>query len=364
MPQQITAIDARLVTTRNSGDTSYWRGLIGGLMELAEPDTRFLLFSNVDRPEMIPESGQFEWIKIRAKRSVWWSLVQFPLRARNMGASAIHTQYSLSPLVGHRGVTTIHDVSPLINPDWFSAVDSARFARQMPISAKIAQRIITVSETSKSEILERLTPAAGKVRVTYNGPSQWLKPLERDAARRQLVDRLGLSGPYVFTLGTRWKRKNTGLAVAAAELLSESLPHRLVVTGKAYGDETEEPGRRSVWTGYLEDDLIAALYSAADAYLLPSLHEGFGIPLLEAFASGCPVLCSRGGALPEIAADAAEVVPDFSPQTWADRLTSVLTDPSKVIGMRQRGFRRLQDFSWSRTAAETLAIYREVAACR
>jgi len=360
MSQSLFALDVRLVSTRNTGDTSYWRGLLKGLASVSGPDSRFLLCSNADRPAGIPESDNFEWVKIPAKRSLWWSLVSFPLVARRAGAAAIHTQYSLSPLTRGRGITTIHDVSPFINPDWFHPSDVSRFTRQMPLSVKIAKAVITVSETSKSEIETYLPGAVGKTSVTYNGPSESIVPKERDAAKRLIAERLGFTGPYVFTLGTRWRRKNTRLAVEAVELLSEQLPHRLIVTGQAYGDETEEPGRRAVWTGYLDDEIVSALYSAADAYLAPSLHEGFGIPLLEAFACGCPVIASQGGAIPEVAGGAALIAPDFQAETWADCLTAVLTDPSKVIEMRQKGFDRLGAFDWGKTAAKTLEIYREV----
>lgn len=362
MAQSLYALDVRLVSTRNTGDTSYWRGLLRGLEKVSDPDSRFLLYSNADRPPEIPAGDNFVWIKIPAKRSIWWSLVAFPMAARRAGARAIHTQYSLSPLTKGRGVTTIHDVSPFIDPTWFSTDDVRRFTRQMPISAKIANHVITVSESSRSEIEQYLPAAKGKISVTYNGPSESVTPVDRDTAKRLISERLRFTGPFVFTLGTRWKRKNTRLAVEAVERLSDQYAHRLIVTGQAYDDETEEPGRRTVWTGYLDDPLVSALYSAADAYLAPSLHEGFGIPLLEAFSCGCPVIASRGGALPEVAGGAAVIVPDFQAQTWADCLTEVLTDPSKVIEMRQKGYNRLADFDWARTAEQTLAIYRGVPA--
>ncbi len=360
MPIPTFAIDARLISTRNTGDTSYWRGLINGLSKLHSNDARFLLLSNVDRPAGIPDSEQFQWQKVTSRNRLWWSLVAFPLAAKRHRAAAIHTQYSLSPLVGSRGVTTIHDISPMINPAWFSEQDSARFGRQIPASCRIANQIITVSQTSKAEIESFIPAAKGKVSVTYNGPSEFIQPIDRQSAKNLVSERLKISGPYVFTLGTRWKRKNTALAIEAVEHLDAVLPHRLVVTGQAYGDETEEPGRRTVWTGYLDDEMVSALYSGADAYLAPSLHEGFGIPVLEAFACGCPVVASSGGALPEVVGDAGEIVPDFDPATWAERLTSVLTDPSKVIGMRQRGFERLSQFDWAKTAQQTLDVYRKV----
>src|SRR5947208_6429719 len=104
------AIDARLVGGQNTGDSTYWTGLLLCLSRV-NANFRFLLFSNVRKPSGIPESENFQWVRIPGRSSRWWSLSRFPLNARRMGASAIHTQYSLSPLAGKAGITTVHDIS-------------------------------------------------------------------------------------------------------------------------------------------------------------------------------------------------------------------------------------------------------------
>src|SRR5579885_1319148 len=113
-PPQI-AIDARLVGGQSTGDSTYWLGLLTGLSRI-NTNFRFLLFSNAPRPPGIPESPAFQWVRLPSRNSRWWSLVRFPLLARRMNADALHTQYSLSPLAGSIGITTIHDVSFFIGP--------------------------------------------------------------------------------------------------------------------------------------------------------------------------------------------------------------------------------------------------------
>ena len=162
-------------------------------------------------------------------------------------------------------------------------------------------------------------------------------------AERTVREELGIDGPYLLTVGTRWPRKNMRLAIEAAGALPVSIPHRLVVTGKAGWGELP-PNDRTVFTGYVSDEELTALYQCADLYLAPSLHEGFGIPLLEAWACGCPVLCSSGGALPEIAGGAAEVMQSWEARDWADRIAELLSDSSKLGLLRERGLKRLGEF--------------------
>ncbi|HRF61261.1 MAG TPA: glycosyltransferase family 1 protein [Fimbriimonadaceae bacterium] len=355
------AIDARLVGGRHTGDTTYWHGLLAGLARTSA-DVRFLLYSNAPRPEGIPDDPRMVWIPLPHRSPRWWSLVAFPLAARRAGANVIHTQYNLSPLAGKAGVTTVHDVSFFIGPQWFTAKDRFMLRRFVPRSCARAARVITVSETSKREIEQFIPRARGKVVVTPNALNPAIRPWQRDAAQAHVRDRLGIEGPFLLTVGTRWPRKNMRLAIDAARLLPPSLPHRLVVSGKpGWGDDGDLADPRIVATGYVEDDDLSALYSCADLYLAPSRHEGFGLPLLEAFACGCPVLCSTGGAMPEVAGDAAAIEPSWEPSAWAERIGNLLADSGTLGSMRERGYARLTRFDWQSTAAKTLSVYREVA---
>lgn len=353
------ALDARLIGQRSTGDSTYWAGLLQGLAE-TDPPLNFLFFSNGEKPPGIPETPKMRWIRLESRNSRWWSLVRFPLAARRMGAEAIHTQYNLSPLVGKRGITTVHDVSFFIGPQWFQQKDLFLLRRFVPSSVKRAARVIAVSETSKGEIESFISAAKGKTNVAYNGPNPALTPFERVKAKQIVQDELGIETPFLLTVGTRWPRKNMTLAMQATSHFSEGMPHKLVVTGKEGWGE-EYPGKRVVATGYVTDEQLSALYSAADLYLAPSLHEGFGIPLVEAFACGCPVLCSSGGALPEIAGDAAKVMESWAPAAWARAIAELLSDSGKLEAMRERGKRRAAEFTWKRSAEIHAKVYQEVA---
>jgi glycosyltransferase involved in cell wall biosynthesis len=358
MSRPLIAIDATLVGGVTTGDSAYWTGLLRGLAEV-ESEFAFALLSAAPKPESLnlPED-RFRWVQLRGRPGRWFSLMTMPRAARRLKAAAYHTQYNLSPMVGRTGITTIHDVSFCIGPEWFRQRDLMLLRRFVPASARRARMVITVSESSKAEIVRYLGIPASKVVVTYNAPAPQFRPVGSEAVTQTLA-RLGIERPYLLTIGARWPRKNIRLAIEAAGLLPGDLPHKLVIVGKEmWGDEGT--CARVVSTGYLPDEDLPALYSGASLYLCPSHHEGFGIPVVEAFACGTPVLCSAGGALREVAGDGAEVMGDMTAPAWAAKIAELLGDSSKLSTMRQRGFERASQFSWAETAKRTLEVYREV----
>jgi glycosyltransferase involved in cell wall biosynthesis len=355
----LVALDARLVAGMGAGDSTYWTGLLYGLERL-DPDIRIVLFSDQPRPADLPYGRSFEWHQLRAKTSRWWSLVAFPLAARRLRATASHTQYTVSPLLGQGAITTIHDVSFYIGPQWFKPRDRFLLRNAIPSTVKRAAKVITVSKTSKAEIESWLPDARGKTVVTYNACPPWIRAVDREEARKRVESECGIRDRYVLTVGTRWPRKNMALATKAASLLPAQVPHRIVVTGKhGWGDDA--PGPRGLATGYVSNELLSCLFSAADLYLAPSHHEGFGIPLLEAFRCGCPVMCSRGGAFPEVADGAAHIESSWEPEAWAASIERLLREPSTLDDLRRRGHEREKAFTWEECARRTLEVYREVA---
>ena len=354
----VAALDARLAASKNTGDTSYWRGLIQGLAQI-ESDFQFLLFSNTPRPTGIPEAPNLEWIEISASHPKIWSLSTFPKAAASRGAKLIHTQYNISPFSKLPAVTTIHDVSFFIGPEWFLKKDRLMLNHFIPKTCARAKAIITVSETSKTEI-ERFIPAArGKVTAISNALGDNISVLTQEEAENIVRGHLGIQGPYVLTVGTRWPRKNMMLAVEAMDLLPDRFPHRLILTGKPGWGE-EKLGKRSRAVGYVSNAELSALYQCADLYLAPSRHEGVGIPLLEAFACGCPVLASNGGALPEVAGDAAVIEPSWEAAHWSETIASLLADHRRLSELREKGRSRLDDFDWLDSARRTVEVYRSV----
>ena len=350
------AIDARLVGGSNTGDSTYWTCLVTALAQ-TRPDLQLLLFSNAERPESVPDLPNTQWIHLPAKSTRFWSWVAFPLAARKRGAELIHTQYSLSPLVGNRGIVTVHDVSFFVGPQWFSSKDRFLLQQAVPSACLRAKRILAVSQTTQREISQYIPGVTSKIVVTPNACPPWIHRVD-EQTYNEVLARLGVKTPYLLTVGTRWARKNMELAVESVNLLPTRFPHQLIITGKP-GAHSESVGTRGHTTGYVSTEDLCALYSGATAYLAPSHHEGFGIPVLEAFRTGCPVVSSSGGALPEVVGEAGEVIESWKAYDWATQLENLLDDPSKLKQMSQRGLEREKVFSWTNTANLTVRAYRE-----
>lgn len=360
MPKRpLIALDARLYRGTSTGDSSYWTGLIDTFAAM-DADIDWAFVSDAPCPHGAPSAVAQRWVELAARSSRVWSLLTFPSWANVAKPDVVHTQYSVSPLHRRPVVTTIHDISFQLHPEWFPPKHRFLLRSAMPGTIRRARQIITVSKTSAEEIEAHYPGARGKVTPIWNGPNPlvpYRSEADRAQARSRVAERWGWDAPFLLSVSTLWPRKNMQLAIDAVSMLPSDLPHLLVLTGKAGWGELR-PSARVKTTGYVTEEELADLYAVAEMTLCPSWHEGFGMPLVEAFASGCPVTCSSGGALPEVAGDAAWVMPTFSPQDWASHLQAVLSDSGKLEERRTRGRARAKEFSWERSAAEHLALYR------
>jgi glycosyltransferase involved in cell wall biosynthesis len=312
----------------------------------------------------------------------------------------LHVTYNAPPLSPCPTVVTIHDISFERYPQFFSPRDLLILKALVPLSARRAARILTVSEHAKREIVERYGLPPDKITVTYEAAGAQFHPIDDPSALQAVRARYGIpEGPFVLALGNLQPRKNIARLVDAfarvvkntqstanSEQLSKT-DHRspvtdhgsrfavhgsLVIAGKAQWRESEiyqavqQAGLagRVVFPGYVDDADLPALYSAAAVFVYPSLYEGFGLPPLEAMACGAPVISSNAASLPEVVGDAALLVDPTDTAALAQALADVLAQPALQADLRQRGLSRAAQFSWERCAVETLAVYSAVLAAR
>ena len=251
------------------------------------------------------------------------------------------------------------------------------------------RRIITVSEHAKREIMACYAIPADKIAVTYEAAGEQYRPITDPAALQTVRTKYGIpNGPFILALGNLQPRKNIRRLVEAfARVVNSeqttvkngqsfqnadhcSLPTvhcSLVIAGKAQWRESEifqavrDRGLEDavILPGYVDDADLPALYSAATVFVYPSLYEGFGLPPLEAMACGTPVISSNAASLPEVVSDAALSIDPTDIDALAQALVEVLSSPERHEDLRQRGLRRVAQFSWDRCAAETLSVYRE-----
>jgi glycosyltransferase involved in cell wall biosynthesis len=288
-----------------------------------------------------------------------WEQAVLPLAARR--ARLILSPANLAPLAaGARNVIVIHDVAALRRPEAYGSLYVAYQRRLLPALARRARRVVTVSQFARGEILELLGPPPERVEVVPNGVDARFSP---DADPGPARARHGLTRPYVLTVGTRSARKNLGaLGESGRRLGQRGIELVAAGSGRGYlrGGEPKLAGRDPSGAdggatrplGYVDDDLLPGLYAGALALAVPSLHEGFGLPCLEAMACGVPVVAARRGALPETCGDAAVLVePD--PEALAEGLLRVVEDSALRERLVTSGRERAAAFTWERTAELT-----------
>jgi len=303
----------------------------------------------------LPERSPDRYVAVRPPRALAhraghaWEQTVLPALAVRRGARLILCPANLAPVASRRTAVVIHDAAALRGPSWYSAAFVAWQRAVMPVIARRARLVVTVSEFSRAEIAELLgveaTVVPGGVDARFNARAD---PEPAKAA-------LGLKRPYVLTVASRTARKNLAVLDAAAARLA---PHGIDVVA-AGGDRPQfraEGGRDALRElGHVPDEHLPGLYAGAEAFVLPSLYEGFGLTVLEAMASGTPVVAADRAALPETCGGAALLVDPTDPTSVADAIDRALGDPAPL---RAAGLQQAARFSWDRTMDELDAALR------
>jgi glycosyltransferase involved in cell wall biosynthesis len=237
-------------------------------------------------------------------------------------------------------------------------------------TVKNCDRIIAVSHTTKRDLIQAFPETEDKTQVIYEGVTEGFKPEKNQSTLMGAFKTYGISLPYILFVGVLDPKKNlVRLLEAFASFKAETdRPHQLVIVGRKtwYHEVLTKEVRRLriedqvVFTGHVPDKELACLYSGADVFVLPSCLEGFGLPVLEAMACGTPVIAADGGSLPEVVGHAGLLVSSERPDDMAKAIQSVTGDSKLRETLRERGFERTKQFSWEKTASQTLALYREV----
>jgi glycosyltransferase involved in cell wall biosynthesis len=365
------AIDARKL--RDYGIGTYVRNL---LRELARQDTQndyLILCREADWDSVEALGPRFRPVVENAAPYSIAEQFALPMDLRREAADLFHApHYVLPPLTPCRSVVTIHDCIHLRFPQYLPNRIGYAYARaQMWTATHRAARVITVSEASKRDILRYFRVPESRIAVIYNAIDErfWQQPAEDDIAR--VRERYRLDNPFVLYAGNIKPHKNLERLIEAFNLLRQHAAMKDVQL-LIIGDEISKYAtlRRAVhryklhkhvrFFGFVSDQTLAALYRLAAVFVFPSLYEGFGLPPLEAMASGTPVITSNVSSLPEVVGDAALMIDPYEPAAIADAMQRVLDDPALAADLSRRGLARAREFSWERSIARVREIYAEV----
>ncbi len=273
---------------------------------------------------------------------------QLGLPAMTARCALVYSPANLAPALSGRNVVVIHDVAALRHPDAYSRGYVAYQRRLLPLLARRARLVITVSEFSRSELVDVLGIAPARIRVIPEGVDERMFAEPRTSA---LTERSALRRPYVLAVGTVSARKNLSILGPAARALAER-GVELVVAGSDRG-YLRGPGVNLRRLGYVPDERLPALYAGALALAMPSRYEGFGLPCLEAMACGTPVVAAAAGALPETVGEAALLADPDDADEFAQALLVAACDATERRRLIEAGRARAAMFSWNSTAEMT-----------
>jgi glycosyltransferase involved in cell wall biosynthesis len=363
-------IDARKL--HDFGIGTYIRNL---LRELANMDheTEYVILSRPEDDAAVRALGEnFRPVKVTAGNYSLSEQIRIPQALKREKVDLFHApHYVLPPLVRCPSVVTIHDCIHLMFPQYLPNRWALAYARtSISLAAKRATRVLTVSESSKRDIQRFVDIPSGKIDVIYNSfdPRFGIEPDEETVYR--VRERYQLHTDFVLYAGNVKPHKNLERLIDAFHIVRkrglENL--KLVLIGDEISKYTAL--RRAVhrhqlhnyvrFLGYLPEDTLGVMYRLAGVFVFPSLYEGFGLPPLEAMASGTPVVTSNVSSLPEVAGDAAVLVDPYDASAIADGMYRVLTDNSLRKELRRRGPERAGQFSWESSVRRVREIYGQV----
>jgi glycosyltransferase involved in cell wall biosynthesis len=271
-----------------------------------------------------------------------------------------HTSNWSQPPAKAKKVTTVHDLVPILYPKHLVPKIIQNFNNNIKWIEKECERIIAVSESTKADLINQIGISGSQIDVVYSGVSEKFKPVTNALQVEEVKKRYGIEKDYILTVGTLEPRKNIDKIVESFEKIDKKELY-LVVTGKyGWGQRQAEGRDRVVTTGFVSDEDLPALYSGAMAFIYVSLYEGFGLPVLEAMACGCPVITSNVSSLPEVAGEAALLVNPINAKEITAAVNKIVEDKELRKKLSKQSLSRAGKFSWKTTAEKTLEVYNKV----
>ena len=364
------AIDTRKV--HDFGIGTYIRNLLRQLARI-DRETEYVLLCREQDLGIAAQLGpNFRTIREPSPNYSLREQIHIPWVLRRERPDVYHApHYVLPPAVFCRSVVTIHDCIHLMFPQYLPNRAAFAYARaSMWAAVHRSDRILTVSAASKRDILRLFDVPPEKVVVVYNAIDEHFSTEPSPEHISRVRERYQLDHQFVLYVGNIKPHKNlVRLIEAFSRLRQDHGDIKLLIIG----DEISKlPAlRRAVhshklhkhvrFLGYLKDDTLTVLYRLAAVFVFPSLYEGFGLPPLEAMASGTPVVTSNLSSLPEVTGDAAVLVDPYDVDSIEHGIRRVLDDPALADDLRRKGLQRAREFSWERSVEETLRVYRDVA---
>lgn len=353
------------------GTEIYARRLLAELVR-QRPEIEFVVFSGNEAHESLTGStwpGNVRFVRVPVKAAskplrIAAEMIALPAADARHGIQLLHSFGTTSPPITRSvRVVTVHDLIYQHYPESFPPLARRGLQLLVPLGARRAHRVQVVSNATKQELIDELGLAPEKIDVVHNGLG--MRDVDAPTPEHELRARFELgAAPVVLSVSAALPHKNLDRLLEAFARLEDGDP-LLVLVGHAgrvqerLAAHARELGieRRVRFTGWVSDEDVEGLYRLARVFAYPSLHEGFGMPVLEAMRRGLPVACSNTTSLPEVAGDAAELFDPRDVDAIAAAIGKLLADDRRRAELVERGTRRAAEFGWDRTARAAFASY-------
>jgi glycosyltransferase involved in cell wall biosynthesis len=361
-------IDARVLGNGIGGDETYVRNVVRALAAV-DPDGDYTLFVTPPLPKLpIPGAEHLRHVVVLPNKSRISNPFAMPLALACARINVAHAVYMAPWPHPVPVVVSVHDIAYERYPQFFTPATVAGFRKFVPLTIRRSAAVLTLSEFCKTDIVRRYCVPPEKVVVAPGAADPIFRPLHDEARLQQVRERYSTGERFILCVGNLQPRKNVRTLIDAYVRLRRAgvMRHKLVLVGKKawlYGD-TFAAARASgyaqelIFTGYVPDADLVALYNAAELFVYPSIFEGFGLPPLEAMACGTPVVTSNTSALPETVGEAALTVDPLDVDALAAGIAAVLSDGSLRTRLSVQGMQRAAAFSWDASARAILGVYR------
>jgi glycosyltransferase involved in cell wall biosynthesis len=345
--------------------------LLRQFSEFHTEDTEFRVYLK-DQPRDEFPSGKDHWVYRVLKPGKLWTQWRLPLDLYlyNPKPDVFFTPSHYAPRFSPvPTVISLMDVSYLRFPELFNKSDLYQLKSWTSYSVKNAAAVITISTSTRDDIIKEYGIPKDRVHVVYPGIKAALDLEPHVYTMQELKETYGITGKYILFVGTLQPRKNIQRLIEAFSKLSEKKDLQLIIVGKKgwlYEDILAAPEKYGVkdsvkFLDYVPDKDLPLLYKKAVCYVLPSLYEGFGLPVLEAMKYDCPVITSNVSSLPEAGGDAALYIDPENVDDIAEKIGKVLRNETLRKEMIEKGKKQIKKFSWEKAAKETLSVLRQVA---
>ncbi len=365
------AFDGTTLRPERTGVGYYTEHLLEHLARRGDDDLIVVSNRPIDTTAPLPGHVRIAVPASRLPRMAWMQMVA-PRTLRELDVDVAHFTNGMLPIASSTpSVVTIHDMSLTMYPRYHPLRRVLLNRPLVDIAARRATAVITVSESAKRDIVRIYSLDPSRVHVVHEAAAPAFRPVCDLAELNRVRRRYGLADRVILYVGTIEPRKNLPRLIDAFALRRRAgdLKHQLVCVGR-YGWRSRGIGARIehariadaiAFTGYVPFEDLPALYNLAEMFVFPSLHEGFGLPVVEAMACGVPVIAGRTSSLPEVAGGAVEHVDPIDEDALGEAMVRLARSREHRDHLATLGLRRARMFSWERAARETVDVYRQVA---